>query len=229
MTNNLTLLYVEEDQKIREDFTKIFKKYFSHVIVSDNEFDALKLYHSNTIDLAILDISIPEMNGLHLAQEIRKLDKKIEIIILTAYSQKDNLIDAINSQIFAYLIKPVKQEDLDKSLKNVISKIENKTLMVLSEDYAYDLKSQSLFYKTQKINISKNEKKLISYLCENNFSHKSACDISRNIFENTDSKDDLCNNVVQLISRFKKKIFDLSGNKTFFIDNIYGLGYKITF
>ena len=227
MPTSLTLLYLEDNQEIRKNFIEIFKKYFSNILVAENEYEALKLYKSNTIDLAILDISIPEMNALHLAKEIRNIDKKIEIIMLTDYSEKDNLIDAINTQIFAYLIKPLKQKDLDTNLKNVIAKIENKEFIRLSKDYTYNLKSQSLLCKTQKVKISKNEKKLLSYLFENKSSYKSACDISRNIFENTDSKDNLCNNVVQLISRFKKKISDVSGDYPFFIDTIYGLGYKI--
>ena len=228
MTNDLTLLYVEDDEIIRENFTHIFKKYFQTVIVTDNGYDALKLYINNTIDVAILDISIPGLNGLHVAQEIRASDKKIEIIMLTGYSEKEKLIDAINTQIFAYLIKPVKREELNRTMISVIQKIQQNKMMPLSSDYNFDTEEKLLFYKGETIKLSKNEKKLISFLSENTTSYHSACSISNAIFETKIASNDLCNNIVQLISRFKKKMIALYGEENFFIDNIYGLGYKIT-
>jgi len=227
MPNNLTLLYVEDDKEIRENFAEIFSTYFDNIILADNGRDALKLYGKNHIDVIILDISIPGINGLNVASEIRESDNKVEIIILTGFSEKEKLIQAINTQIFAYLMKPVKQDELNKTLNEVIQKVYLDNMYDLSCNYSFDPNEELLFYKSQQIKISKNEKKLIKFLCENKNNHYTACDISNVLFNSPQEKQDPCNNVVQLISRFKKKMLSLYNQEYFFIDNIYGLGYKI--
>lgn len=227
MKNNLTLLYVEDDIVIRENFAEIFSKYFSNIILADNGSDALRLYTQNDIDVAILDISIPGINGLNVASEIRNTNKDIEIIMLTSYSEKEKLIQALNTQVFSYLIKPVKQKELHETLTKLTDKLYLNSIIEFAFDYSFDSQTAVLFYHKEAIKLSKNEKKLIYFLYENKHLHHSACDISRAIFEENTDIQEPCNNIVQLISRLKKKMLKSYNKKNFFIDNIYGLGYKL--
>jgi len=225
MTNELTLLYVEDDELVRENFTEIFTRYFKNVITADNGKTALEIYKNNDINVAILDISIPAINGLHLASIIREDNKDIEIIILSAYSDKEKLLQAVNLQLFYYLIKPVKIEALSKTLNDVINKLSNNVNINLNFGYIWNTETNILSYKNKNIKTTKNEIKLIKYLYENSNTYKDSCDIARNIF---DSQEEVsCNNIVQLISRFRKKMLDSYNKEDFFIDNIYGLGYKL--
>lgn len=228
MKNNLTLLYVEDNEIVRENFTMIFSQYFEHILTASNGIDALEIYEKNAsvIDIAILDITIPHMSGLELAEHIRKEDKDTEIIMLTGHYEKDKLLVAVNLHLFCYLVKPVKKDELKDSLTRLLTKIEKKHTLQLKANYSFNTKSENLYYKNRLIKLSKNEKKLISYLASNMDDHHNACSISDHIF-NKPVDDELCNNVVQLISRFKKKMLDLYDRDSFFIDNIYGLGYKI--
>ncbi len=228
MNNNLTLLYVEDEEIARENFSEIFSLYFKNVIVADNGKTALELYDKNEIDVAILDISIPEINGLTVANKIREQDTKIEIIMLTAYSEKDKLLQAINLQLFSYLIKPVKQNELDTTLNKVIEKLSKNTSINLKHGYTWDTHLEVLSYTDINIKISKTEKALVKYLISNPNLHCTACNIAQNLFTKVNKKDLTCNNTVQLISRFKKKISAQYNHENFFIDNIYGLGYKIS-
>ena len=123
MTNNLTLLYVEDNEIVRENFTEIFTKYFKNIITAENGKDALQLYKNNKIDLAILDISIPIINGLNVAAKIRENDSKTEIIMLSAYSDKPKLLQAVNLHLFSYLIKPVQHNELHDTLTRAIAKL----------------------------------------------------------------------------------------------------------
>ena len=227
MKSNATLLYAEDEDIIRESFTEIFSKYFTNVITSNNGTDALKLYQENEIDIAILDITMPGIDGLTLATKIREHNKKIEIIVLTAHSEKDKLLKAINLHLLSYLIKPVKKDELNDTLNRAISRLSKNNTINLSNDYSFNTKAVVLYYKDAPIRLSKNEKKLVSFLCNDMNSHYSACDISEAIFDYSLKGETICNNVIQLISRFKKKMVELHNTEDFFIDNIYGLGYKI--
>ena len=169
-----------------------------------------------------------DLNILEIYRKIRKIDKKIEIIMLTEDSEKETLIDAINTQIFTYLVKPIEEDKLHETLNKVIQKLCDNNLISLSHNYSYHVKKQLLFYKDKEVKLSKNEKRLLNFFFENPSSHHLACDISNVLFDTKSSSDELCNNVVQLISRFKKKMLGKYDSEHFFIDNIYGLGYKIT-
>ena len=228
MTNDLTLLYVEDEQVVRENFTEIFSLYFKNILTADNGKTALEIYEKNHIDVAILDISIPKVNGLDVAAKIREKDRDIQIIILTAYSEKEKLLQAINLQLFSYLVKPVKQIELNRTLNQVIDKLQKTAVIDLKNGYSWDSVTELLLFNNEEVKLSKNEKKILQFLCLNMNSHHSACTIAEKLFKEINTADSTCNNVVQLLSRFKKKMLSKYHNEYFFIDNIYGLGYKIS-
>ena len=71
------------------------------------------------------------------------------------------------------------------------------------------------------------ETKSIKILMENRNKYVTSCEIQEEIFEKKDSADNYCNNIVQLISRLKKKILKLNDSQDYFIENGYGIGYRI--
>lgn len=225
MTSNLTLLYVEDDETIRENFTEIFKSYFKNVIATNNGESALKLYEQNNIDVAILDISIPKINGLNVATKIREVDKKIELIIISAFSDREKLLQAVNLQLFTYLVKPVRHKDLDKVLREVIDKLSENKHVNLIGGYRWDSSLELLSHGDDYIKITKNEIKIISILLESLNIYLKPCEIHEIIYNTNGDKE--CNNIVQLISRLKRKFIRLGDSNEFFIQSNYGLGYKI--
>lgn len=196
MKNNLTLLYVEDDELIRENLTQIFKMYFDKVLTTDNGNEALNIYNQNHIDLAILDISIPGINGLNLASKIRELDNEILIIMLTAYSDKEKLLQAVNLQLFYYLIKPIDLKKLTHVIDEALAKLYAQSTMDLGHNYKWHAQSKILFYNNKEIKISKNERRLIELLSANSNRYYSACEIDTEILIDADNKHTNCNNGV---------------------------------
>ena len=72
MINDLTILYVEDDETVRENFTEILKEHFLNVITANNGKTALDLYNKYKPHIALLDISVPYINGLTLAEKMRE-------------------------------------------------------------------------------------------------------------------------------------------------------------
>jgi len=227
MRNGLTLLYVEDDQVVRENFTEILETYFEKVITTDNGNRALELYEKNTVDVAILDISIPGMNGLNVAAKIRESDDETILLIISAHSDKDKLLKAVNLGLFGYLVKPVTHKQLDESMQKILKSIPESSLLNLQKNYFWNSKDSLLLHKDEDIKLTKNETKIIQTLIENKNKYLTACDIQENIFNAKDASDTTCNNVVQLISRLRKKIFKRFDSEDYFIENCYGAGYKI--
>ncbi len=227
MKNNFTLLYVEDEKIVRENFAEVFQNYFQNVITAEDGIEAWNIYQENSIDAAILDISLPKMDGLSLAKKIREKNENIEIIMLTGHTEKDKLLKAINMHLFSYLVKPVKKEAVDENLQNLINKLTDKTNIHLKNNYTFNLSTQTLYYKSIPNRLSKHETKLVDFLVRNLNNYFSACDISNALFDAVWVHDETCNNLIQLVSRFKKKMLDLHQTEHFFIENIYGMGYTI--
>lgn len=225
--NTLTLLYVEDDTMIRENFTQILQRYFTTVLVADNGRQALELYNRHRPDAALLDISIPHISGLQVAAKIRESDQEIQIIMLTAYADREKLMQAVNLQLFAYLIKPVQQAELDTTLRSLIKRVSKSARWTLSYGYSWDSDEKGLYFQQEKIRLTNNEQLALELLCSNPKRRFKACEIAHEIFEEFDDNDLECNNIVQLLSRFKAKMSKLYTTEGLFIQNIYGGGYQV--
>lgn len=89
------------------------------VVSAANGSDALLKVKSLTIDLILLDLMMPEMDGLQVSRKIKenKKSRNIPIIILTAYTGAESYIESLNAEVFAYLHKPFKTEELVKIVR----------------------------------------------------------------------------------------------------------------
>lgn len=225
---NLNLLYVEDDEEIIEDIDFFLKRHFNEIIIAQDGEEAFRYFEEKNPDIIILDINIPKLNGLKLASKIRETNKKIPIIFLTAFSDKENLLQAINLHACSYLIKPFKIDELintiNKCKRDFFQENLNPHLKILNENFIWNKQKKELSFDNQRISLTKNEIALIDLFVENDFKFFTPEEINEFIFLNNDIKD---NSIIQLISRLKRKITNLTGNNNFFIENIYNKGYHL--
>ena len=226
MKKNFTLLYVEDDPIVQENFTEIFKEYFTTVLTTDDGNIALELYDNNSIDVAILDISIKGINGINVATKIRENDSETLILMISAYSDREKLLKAVNLNLSGYLVKPVSLEELEKSLKKIFDSLVNTNFLILNHNFFWNEEERCILYKQEEIKLTKNEKAVVNLLLKNRNNYMSAADIQEEIFQ-TQMLDNKQNNIVQLLSRFRKKILLKYEIEDYFIENCYGLGYRI--
>lgn len=225
---NLNLLYVEDDEETIDNIDFFLKRHFNKIIIAQDGEKAFNYFIEKKPDIIILDINIPKLNGLKLASKIREINKKVPIIFLTAFSDRDNLLQAINLHACSYLIKPFKINELinaiDKCKKYFFEESQNPYLKVLNQDFIWDKQKKELSFNNQKISLTKNEILLIDLFVENDFKFFTPEEIHEFIFLDNDIKD---NSIIQLISRLKRKIINFSGDNNFFIENIYNKGYHL--
>ncbi|MBR4375346.1 MAG: response regulator [Treponema sp.] len=122
----MNLLCVDDEPLILEDLVSVCREIDS--VCSVESFtkvsDAINFVKdgANEIDVAILDIDMPEMNGLDLAKKLKEIRPRIEIIFLSGFSEF--AVDAFKVRASGYLLKPVSKESLEEELA-VIAKHEN--------------------------------------------------------------------------------------------------------
>jgi len=108
----LNLLYVEDEEAIREPFRMMIERYFKNVYVGKNGEEGLELFKNNSIDIVISDIKMPKMTGLEMAKEIKNINPDTPIIFTTAFGDREYLKEAIDLGVDGYIIKPVDRNKL---------------------------------------------------------------------------------------------------------------------
>ncbi len=118
--NNFSILYVEDDPDILENMTFLLGSYVAKVFTAEDGEEGLASYYKNRPDIVISDIELPKMDGLALVKEIRKDDRTIPIIMITAHSFSEHLSSAIDVGVSSYVTKPFSMDRLKEALQKAI-------------------------------------------------------------------------------------------------------------
>lgn len=118
-SKELRILYVEDDDKLREDTLRLLSTFFGRVSVAINGKEALELYDSNTFDMVISDYTMPEMDGLELTRKIKEINGEQIVIILSAHDEPQYVEDLREAGINDFIFKPLNiQQFIDTMYSN---------------------------------------------------------------------------------------------------------------
>ena len=224
---DMTLLYAEDDPQSRKNYAFVLEEYFSKVYIAEDGREALRLYHEKKPDILLLDISMPFIDGLEVAKTVRKENKEIPIIMLTAHSEKDILLRALDLKLEKYLLKPITEAKLKEVILKVIGERENKDVILLREKLLWHKENSHLTYDGQEIKLTKKEHKLIMLLLRTPGGYFMHDTLIINVWDDQIPDDSHDNKLHQLIYRLNKKINEVSNSDMQLIENSYTLGYRI--
>ncbi|MBN2826033.1 MAG: response regulator [Campylobacterales bacterium] len=139
IAKELQLLYVEDNESVRLTNTDLFGNFFNRIDVATNGLEGLEKFTQNRYDIIITDINMPKMNGIEMIERIRKIDKEVAILIVSAYSDIEYLIHSIKVGIQGYVVKPTSIEQLVDALQNTMNHILDRQS---KEAYERSLKNQ---------------------------------------------------------------------------------------
>jgi two-component system, OmpR family, response regulator VanR len=163
---NYTVLCVEDEDGIRKRLVNTLKYYFAEVFEASNGEEGYELYYENKPTIIISDIEMPQRNGIQMVSDIRKDDLSTIIIMLTAYSSEEYLLNLINLNINHYILKPVTSENLlNGIIKAFGNRLEKK--IKFAEDIYFNMNHRELYYKNEIVNLRKRDKDFLLLLHEN--------------------------------------------------------------
>ncbi|MGA2226480.1 MAG: chemotaxis response regulator CheY [Syntrophobacteraceae bacterium] len=119
----MTVLVVDDFSTMRRIVRKILKDLqFQDVIEAENGAEAFQLLQTNKVDLIVSDWNMPTMTGLELLKKVRADErlKGLPFLLVTAESQKENIIEAIQAKVSNYVVKPFSPAVLAEKLAKII-------------------------------------------------------------------------------------------------------------
>ena len=133
----IKVLIVEDEKQIRTIISKYLSKYNIRCVEAENGLKGVELFNKNkdNIDLILMDVMMPEMDGVAATKEIRKVSD-VPIIMLTAKSEDEDEIDGLESGASDYITKPFNLEILLLRIKKLIDIENNNNLELVKEQRA---------------------------------------------------------------------------------------------
>jgi diguanylate cyclase (GGDEF)-like protein/PAS domain S-box-containing protein len=141
--NKPTLLYVEDDSVTRKMIALLISRRVPDVnlLTAEDGQAGLESFRSHLPDIVVTDVNMPRMDGIRLAREIKKLDKDTRIIILTADSDINRMLDAIAIGINHYVMKPINHAKLLAAITACVTAIEQERQLRVQGEFIRKLSS----------------------------------------------------------------------------------------
>jgi len=226
-TEKTKILLAEDDENLGSLLREYLQaKSFEAHWLSDGE-KAYKSFEKNRYDICILDIMMPNKDGITLAREIRMIDPEMPIIFLTAKSMKEDVLEGFSVGADDYMTKPFSMEELIYRIEAILRRTQgsgqqNKQTEFDIGQFHFDANKQLLTLESNSVKLTTKESELLKLLCNNankvlerNFALKSIW-IDDNYF-NARSMD-------VYITKLRKYLKD---DPAVEILNIHGKGYKL--
>jgi len=214
------LLYIEDEAPIRMITSMFLEPYFNKIFEASNGIEAIKIYQQERPDIIITDIEMPKMNGLEFCKKIREEDKDTPIVIITAHTSIEYLLEAVSLNLIKYLSKPLKENELIQVLENCFEQLEssNPSIVQLNKALYYDTFNQTLSQKNNLISIPLAQQLFLNILIKNSHRVVQYHELEHEIWYDKIMTADSLRTLV-------RKLRKVVGKET--IENISKTGYKI--
>jgi len=221
---NLKVLYVEDEKEIRDSMAQILSLEIKELFLAENGKEALEVYKKIKPDIIIADINMPKINGLEFVRQVRQSDQSVRVIMLTAQSDVQSLLESTELKLTRYLIKPVTGRELFSSLEKALCEINsfqvvNKQTYAIDEEYLWDFKESILLYKNEEIHLTPKEKKILNLM----FSHLNMTVSYDMLLQDVWENDDVygIDTIKTTIKNLRRKLPKDT------IGNVYGTGFRV--
>ena len=148
---NMNVLYVEDDKNTQEELVYFLSNKVNNLYVANNGEEGFEKFEKFQPDIIITDIQMPILNGIKMTELIRKNNKFVPIIVISAFNDTDYLFEAIKLNVTNYLTKPLNLTQLIETLGNIAKNInlekENKEVLNTLKQYKDIVDERSIISK----------------------------------------------------------------------------------
>ncbi len=222
----MKILLVEDDTSILDGLSFCLTKEDFCVIAACKASDALKTIEEEPIDLLLLDINLPDMNGIELYKKVKEL-KDIPTIFLTANDLETTIVQALDMGADDYITKPFKTRELISRIHSVLRRTKSvNDVLIKIQDVTINLKEATVLKGDEKVFLTALEYKILLIM----FMHPEVVFTRDTILADiwdTSSQYVNDNTLTVYIKRIREKIEDDPTNPKIIL-TVRGLGYKVT-
>ena len=156
-----SVLYVEDEPDVLHNISELLGNFFDTFYTASDGVEAWDLFRTHAIDVALIDIELPRLNGLELIRRIRAVDKEIPIVVISAYTKTDYLLESVELHLDKYIIKPLTSKKIHVLLDKLNEDFSNENILELAPEVLLNNEHLTIMYDGEVHNLSVRE---ISFL-----------------------------------------------------------------
>jgi DNA-binding NtrC family response regulator len=116
-----TIMIVDDEPGTRQSLEVILEDAY-HVVTAETGREAMDIFKKTSVDVVLLDVNMPEMDGLEVLRKIKEQEEETDVIMVSALDQARKAVDAIKLGAYDYITKPYEPEDILSAVSRVVSK-----------------------------------------------------------------------------------------------------------
>jgi two-component system response regulator protein BraR/BceR len=220
------IMVVEDDKSIREELTVLLRNVMYEVVSVTDFANIVSIFKREKADLILLDVNLPESNGLKICVEIRAFSE-VPIIFVTSCNTSMNELDCINMGGDDYVTKPYNSAVLlariSTMIKRVYGHLNKESHLLVYKNLELNIATATVLYNGKSVELTRNELKIMYYLFQNTEKIIPRVEIIEYLWNNQMYIDD--NNLSVNIKRIRMKLDEIGAMD--FIETKRGLGYRV--
>lgn len=220
----MKILIVEDEKILNDTISKSLKKAGYEVESAFDGFDAMEMIEIESYDLIVLDLNLPNMDGMEILKNLRKEDVETKVLILSARSQIQDKVEGLDAGANDFLQKPFHLDELKARVRSLTRRnfIQNQTNLTFDK-INFDSKKRLTFVDEKELKLTRKESGILEYLLLNQGRPVSQEELIDHVW---DSSVDLLSNSIRVhISALRKKLKSELGYDP--IENRIGIGYLL--
>lgn len=224
------VLVIDDDTRLQKLLARFLVEHDMKVYTASDAQEMQKQIQRNVFDMYILDINLPNKNGLEICKSIRELGDTTPVIMLTARGEDVDRITGLEIGADDYLSKPFNPQELLARMRSVFRRagidqgLDAKSFMFTFNDYVFDGLKQEIRFQGQAIPLSQNQYKLLKILVLHKGEAVSRTQLTHRVYGREHSPDS--RDIDMLVSSLRKQLC-VDGQQLELIKTIRGIGYML--
>ncbi|MBQ8218021.1 MAG: response regulator transcription factor [Oscillospiraceae bacterium] len=225
----MTILIVDDDRDIVESISIFLKAEGYEVLKAYNGLEALEKLNENPVHLMILDIMMPQLDGIKTLMKLRR-SRNIPVILLSAKSEDADKILGLTAGADDYVTKPFNPSELVARVRSQLRRytslgsIEKESSRIVSGGLAVDTESKTVTLDGEKVRLTPIEYKILELLAKNKGRVLSADEIYRRVWNEESVVGD--NTIAVHVRHIREKI-EINPKEPRYLKVVWGIGYKL--
>ncbi len=223
----MTVLLVEDEPNVVSVIKRGLAEHGFEVSVAINGLTGLEMALGHRFDIIILDVMLPQLDGIQVCRKIREQDQEVPILMLTALDTTENIVTGLDSGADDYLAKPFQMMELAARLKTLLRRRSGKTApsaqLFTVGGLILNAEAKTVSLDGEPVNLTSTEYRLLEYFIKNQKKVLSRIQILENVW---DINFNLGTNVVDVYINYLRKKLDKQ-RPARFIQTVFGMGYMM--
>jgi len=165
-------LYIEDEVDVLQNISKLLSKFFNNFYIASSAEEALSIFEKENIDLLLVDIELPKMNGIDFIRLIRDKVKDIPVVVISAYTKTDYLLQSIELNLDKYIVKPLTSRKINVLLNTLNNEFLDEVNFELPQGVIVNKNAGNVSFDSQTYELTKKEidfleilhkKKIVTY------------------------------------------------------------------